>query len=64
MQTTFGQIVSAAAGAADVRLAGDIGDTTIVLALASYTAVAGDKVALARVGKSWVILGKLDGIQV
>ena len=64
MGTTFGQIVSAEAGSAQVRLAGDTGDTTIVLALSSYTAVAGDKVALIKIGWAWAILGKLDEVQV
>ena len=64
MGTTFGQIVSAEAGEAQVRLAGDIGDTTIVLSLGSYTAVVGDKVMLAKIGKAWAILGKLDTVTV
>ena len=43
----------------EVRLAGDNSDIGIDRVVASYTPTTNDRVVLAKVGSSWVILGEL-----
>ena len=59
MRSTYGQVTSVHStdGTVEVRVAGDLADTTVAKALTDYTATAGDDVILLSVARTWVILG-------
>ena len=56
---TWGVVTSVETDAVMMRLSGDTRDVHLSLRLDDYTPTSGDKVAVARVGSTLVVLGKI-----